>query len=230
MFNTSVEEHIKLVLSDLKSFHNRSVFEFNDKYLSNSILFRNGADWKMARAAQTHYFTSKNFRNLLCHFEKVTVNFLDNVENIRKQTKTDDLEIKILSKYYGLDCIAKVLFAIDIDSYKERETTFVKSGTSIGDANLIQAGLMTILPNKLTKYFKLQAFNLEPIIKLGEFFKKMIRDRKQSGIKYNDLSEVLQDAVNDNKVKLTENEVIGNILLSFFAGVEPGTLYFNLGN
>ena len=48
----------------------------------------------------------------------------------------------------------------------------------------------------------------------------MIKDRRRNGIKYNDLTELLQDAVDDHKVKLTENEIIGNILTAFFAGVE----------
>ena len=211
-------------MADHKTFPNISSVVFNDKYLSQSIFFRNGLDWKTVRSAQTHYFTSKNLRNLLAHFEQVTANFVDNVKSIRKETKSNDVEIKKLSKYYGTDCIAKVLFAIDIDSYKERETTFVKSATCIGEVSFISAGLCTILPKSFSRWFKLQPFNLNPINALGSYFKKLIRERQKSGIKYNDLSEVLQNAVNDKKVKMTEDEVIGNILLAFFAGVEPGKL------
>jgi len=221
VFNTSRVEDIKTVLSDLKTFPNDASIQFNDKYLQNSILFKNGLDWKTGRSAQTYYFTSKKFRNLLPHFEKVTSNFLENLANIIKETKSNDIEVKQLSKYYGTDCISKVLFAIDVDSYKERDTTFVKSATSLGEINLIQSTLCTILPKKLCEFLKLKPFNLNPINQLGDYFKKIIEDRKKHGIKYNDLTEVLQDAINNDKVKMNETEVIGNILLAFLAGVEP---------
>ena len=220
IFNTSVLEHFKIILNDLKTFPNRSNIEFNDKYLSNSIFFKNGTDWKVARSAQTHYFTSKNFRNLLGHFEKVTANSLVNIENLRKETKSDDLEVKKLAKYFSLDCISKVLFAIDIDSYKERNSAYVKSAVQIGATNFIQASLMTILPSFLSSFFQLQLFKIKPIITLGDYFKKLIKERKKTGIKYNDLTEALQN----EKANLNENEVIGNILLAFFAGLETRNL------
>lgn len=46
----------------------------------------------------------------------------------------------------------------------------------------------------------------------------MLKERRENGVKYNDLSELLQNAADDEKIKLTENEVLGNILLAFFAG------------
>lgn len=73
---------------------------------------------KLGRSAQTYYFTSRKFRNLLEHFEKCSKNLIENIETRRKEEKTDDLDAKDISKYYGLDVISKVLFAIDVDSYK----------------------------------------------------------------------------------------------------------------
>lgn len=151
----------------------------------------------------------------------MTVNFLENLDTIRSESKSDELEIKALTKYYAVDVIAKVLFAIDIDSYKERDTTFVRNATSIGGINVIQMTLMFILPRSISIKLGLNHIKIAPLIDLGDHFKKVLKERRASGIKYNDLSEVLQDAVDDEKVKLTEDEVIGNILLAFFGGMEP---------
>lgn len=79
---------------------------------------------------------------------------------------------------------------------------------------------MTILPTPVSKFLQLQVFNFKPIQILGDYFKRLIKERKKTGIKYNDLTEVLENSVNENKVILSEDEVIGNILLSYFAGVE----------
>lgn len=135
---------------------------------------------------------------------------------MRKEAASDDLPIKQLSKYYGLDVISKVLFAMDVDSYKERDTIYVKSAIHIGDLNTIQAILATVLPKGLAKILRLSIFDLKPMNNLGHHFKKMLKKRRENGIKYNDLSELLQDAVDENKIKLSEDGVIGNILLAFF--------------
>lgn len=113
----------------------------------------------------------------------------------------------------------KVLFAIDVDSYKERDTVFVKAAVSLGEVSFISAILCTIIPKSWAKFFELQPFKSKPVDDLGNFFKKMLKER--SGIKYGDLSEVLQNAVNDDKLVMSEDAVIGNILLAFLAGVEP---------
>lgn len=113
----------------------------------------------------------------------------------------------------------KVLFALDVDSYKERDTKFVKAAIGLGEVAFVPAILSTILPQTVTKFFELNAFKAEPINDLGEFFTKLLKDRKKSGIKYGDLSEVLQTAVNEDKLVMTEIEVVGNILFAFLGSV-----------
>ena len=117
-----------------------------------------------------------------------------------------------MSKYYGTDCIAKVLFAIDVDSYKERDTAFVKSAVGLGEVSFFPAVLCTIIPKSWAIFFGFSSLTTKPSNDLGNFFKKLLAERKSTGVKYNDLSEVLMNAVNQNKVKMTEDEVIGNCL------------------
>lgn len=112
----------------------------------------------------------------------------------------------------------KVLFAIDVDSYKERDTTFVKSAVGLGEISFAVAILCTIIPKSWAKFLGLQPFQAKPVNDLGHFFKKLLKERKATGIKYNDLSEVLVNAVDENKLEMSEDAVIGNILLAFLAG------------
>lgn len=71
--------------------------------------------------------------------------------------------------------------------------------------------MLTILPVKISNLLGLCLFDIKPLDKLGDYFKTLIRERRKSGIKYNDLLETLCDAVDNGKVKLTENEIIGKI-------------------
>lgn len=134
--------------------NNQTIFDFNDNYLKHGIFLKNGNAWKTGRAIQTYYFTSKKFRNLLPHFEKCSRNLLNNIESLKKDNKTGDINSKVLAQYYGVDCISKVLFAIDIDSFKERNGKFVKSALRIGQLNSIQAGLLTILVSSQYNYYE----------------------------------------------------------------------------
>lgn len=105
-----------------------------------------------------------------------------------------------------------------MDSYKERDTGFVKSAVAMGELNYLAATLCLLLPKSWALFFGLQPFQAKPIDYMGNYFKKLLRERKRSGVKYNDLSEALVNAVGDNKVVMSEDEVVGNILLAFFGG------------
>lgn len=126
-----------------------------------------------------------------------------------------------MAKFFSIDIVAKVLFAIDIDSNKEQTSTFVQAAFTIGDFNLINNLLLAILPVSWASFFKIQPFDFKPINSLGDYFKKMIATRRASGVRYGDLSEMIQDAIDEGRVTMSEDALIGNILLSFFAGVEP---------
>lgn len=146
------------------------------------------------------------------HLEKTTANFIENVNSLRRQTGSDDVDVKMMAKYYSIDGISKVLFAIDVDSYKERDTVYVKSVSTLGELSAFNLALCTLLPKPVCEFFRLQPFKLKPVHNLGKYFEKMINDRRKAGVKYNDLTEVLQNAVDNNKVKMTDNEVIGNCM------------------
>lgn len=146
------------------------------------------------------------------HLEKTSANFIENVNTVRRQNGSDDVDAKTMAKYYSIDGISKVLFAIDVDSYKERDTVFVKSVSTLGELNRFSLALCTLLPKPIAEFFRLQPFKLKPVNNLGEYFERMIAERKKAGVRYNDLSEAMQNAVDNDKVKMTNDEVIGNCL------------------
>ena len=117
-----------------------------------------------------------------------------------------------------MDMIAKVILAIDLDSFKEQDSEFVRHCSGIGKVNLGQFLLMNFLPLSVSKFLNLNIIDVTPSNKLGELFKRMINDRKKSGLKFNDMAEQMQQQVEEKNLDLTEDEVIGNIVLMFFAG------------
>ena len=72
------------------------------------------------------------------HYEMVTRNFLDNVQEVRRRTGSDLIDVRTMTKYFGMDMIAKVMMAIDLDSFKEQNSEFVTHCSKIGQVNIGQ--------------------------------------------------------------------------------------------
>ena len=68
----------------------------------------------------------------------VTKNFLENVEEVRRQTGSDLINVRAMTKFFGMDMIAKVMMAIDLDSFKEQNSEFVTHCSKIGEVNILQ--------------------------------------------------------------------------------------------
>lgn len=78
---------------------------------------------------------------------------------------------------------------------------------------------MIFLPEKVSELLKLNPFNSNVSNSLGDLFKKMVRERKDKGVKYNDLTEQMQEQVKEKNLELSEDAMIGNSILSFFGNV-----------
>jgi len=221
VFNTCDPDHIKQILNDVNSFQHFGLFWINDDYLHDSVFFQNGAKWKEHRKAMTGHFTSRKLKSLINHFEVVSANFLNNIEFLRKNNNSDKINIKEMSKFFTVDMISKYVFAIDIDSFKQhrKDSEFAKQALKIGDINLGHIILSNFLPLSIAKSIGLNIFNVDPINKLGRLFSQIIKQRDPFS-RYEDLTEMLQNLVNENKVEMTENQMIANALTAFLAGTD----------
>ena len=85
--------------------------------------------------------------------------------------------------------------------------------------NVIQSFLQLFLPTAVGRWLKLSMFDIEPFNSLGNLFKNIVKQRRTTGKKYGDLSEVLDDAI-DKGLVMSEAEKIGNCIDSFQAGSE----------
>lgn len=72
------------------------------------------------------------------HYKLVADNYLKNVEEVRKTTGSDLIDFRMMTQCYGMDMIAKIIFAIDIDSFKQRDSEFVTNARTLGEVHLIQ--------------------------------------------------------------------------------------------
>lgn len=68
----------------------------------------------------------------------MTENFLSNVDELNKQNGNQPINTKPLYKCYGIDCISKFIFAIDVNSFKDT-SEWTQLAKVVGDPNIFQA-------------------------------------------------------------------------------------------
>lgn len=96
-----------------------TILVVNDDFIKNAIFFHNGAKWKADRSAMTHQFTSAKLKGLLPHFKSVTDQLLSIVDELNEQTGNRAINVKQPFKCWGIDCIAKFIFGIDTNTFKD---------------------------------------------------------------------------------------------------------------
>lgn len=72
------------------------------------------------------------------------------------------------------------------------------------------------LPKWLSSMLRLNFIRTEPTNRLGAMFRQMLRERKRTGHKYNDLNEALESAI-DKGLQMDEDTKLANDLLGNFA-------------
>ena len=163
---------------------------------------------------------SRKLKSLLSHFESAADNFMNNIESQRASTGSNVFEIRKMCKCFAVDCISRYMFAVDIDSFKQQDSEFVKLAMRVGDVKVRDLILLELVPKFLQPLLNLNIFDVEPLDKLGDLFKRMLRERDPT-LRFNDLSEMLQEQIRDGKLKnMTEDEIVANCLLGFFAGTD----------
>ena len=163
---------------------------------------------------------SRKLKSQLSHFESAADNFIANIDFLRETGKSDVVEVRKVCRCYSVDMISKYIFAVDVDSFKQDQANseFANLALRVGDLNVLQILLLNFVPQFL--WGLLNIFDIEPLEKLGDLFKRMVRERDPS-LRYNDLTELLQDQIKAGKLTgMSEDDVIGNSIMCFFAGTD----------
>ena len=163
---------------------------------------------------------------MIDHFKFCTDNLVKNIDELNKETGNKAINTKPLMRCFGIDSISKFVFAVDVNSFKE-ESEWARLAKRFGDVNPIQSFLQMFLPTTVSRLLKLNAVNIQPSNRLGRIFKSMLAKRRETGKKYNDLSELLDEAI-DKGLPMTEAEYLGNNLIAFGAGMSKKSTFLNL--
>ena len=154
-------------------------------------------------------------------------NFIANIESQRglQNGQTDVFEIRKMCRCYTVDMIVKSMFAIDIDTFKQdqQNSKFANLALRFGDVNLVHIFWLEFVWPFVRRLLKLNAFDVKPLDKLGDLYKRMLEERDPKA-RYHDLCELLQDQIKAGKLtSMSDDDVIANGMLGQFAGTDTSS-------
>ena len=87
-----------ITIKEFSSFTDRNPIKFNMRYLKDSFLFKAKKEWKDSRSLVSPVFTTKRIKDIFVHFEKASKPLFMNIEELIKEGKQDEIDIKDLLK------------------------------------------------------------------------------------------------------------------------------------
>lgn len=181
-----------ILIRDFNYFVDRTVATGKHEPLSDGMLFfSKSPEWKGTRRLISPVFTSGKLKTMF-----YMINDIGDELNkyISKQLNEDVVECKEICAMYSTDVIAKCAFAINAHSF-EGQGAFRKHGGDIFDSTLrngVSQTSLFFLPG-LVKLFKLTFMPKHVNDFLTNAFEATLKAREASGLKGNDLIDVIMD-------------------------------------
>lgn len=114
--------------------------------------------------------------------------------------KGQNVNMKEMMTFFSVDAIARLVFALDINTYKDKEKEFFSNVNRLLDINSWIALLTFILPEKLFEMFRLSFFNQKAINYFSHRALEMIDFRRQQPqVQYDDFLQLLMEAETDDQ-------------------------------
>ncbi len=129
LYILDVELIKRVMIKDFDHFTDLAIFDdrlssLNDFGLANA----KGQEWKALKATISPAFSMRNLNTMAEDIHKVAMSVVDKLKSRANQEESMDAEE--LTLIYTMDCIAKVVFSMDLNSAKNPENEFVKRGTN----------------------------------------------------------------------------------------------------
>ena len=168
----------------------------NGKYLAKMLVQMRGDEWKHMRSTLSPVFTSGRLKSMVPLIHKVA----DECNEYLQGHCDESMDMKELMGDFSLDVIISTAFGIDHNIFKNPDSVFktqAKKLTGEGPSWKLILGIFLFYTfPKLVRWLDLPIF-FDP--SSGEFFAELVRtsmkERKEEGIRRNDLIDLIIDAI-----------------------------------
>ena len=213
MILTQDPEFIDYILRKNQKNYNKSkmVTEKLGRFIGNGLLTSNGAYWLRQRRLIQPGFHIQKIQGLYGIMKQTIDDFLKEFPTGPK------VDVYPLMNRLAFDIVINTLFDIDIPTESVREMgRFISEVQEFVISDIRQ-------PHK-SWWFKLSGEvnrNTQKSKRIRDILSKIVRERKASGKKFNDLLDMLLDSrYEDTGEAMTEDQILDEILILFIAGHE----------
>ena len=207
---------------EAQNFLDINLLKLNTKFFKDNFMVKKGQEWRNGRNLVTPVFTTRRIKDIFPAIQKASKPLFENIENLIKEGKQDEIDAKDLLKGYALDVIAKFVFAIELNSAKDQNHPLVVAVRKLLTFNSNWKFLLfTILPTKVLEILDIQLLNVESLEYVGNLCEFLVKQRRENkDTKYNDFLDLLIESIDEKKLNVSQDAINAYVLLFFFAGLE----------
>ena len=207
----------QILVKDFHIFNQSQKMPVIPKLFEHSMTNLSGPEWKVIRSAVSPTFTTGKLRRTVKHLSLPIQNFFENLDNLIRLGEEDKIGIKDLSKGYALDVIAKFVFAVEVNSFKQKQDPFVKNVFRMTQFRQWPFFIMQLFPVFVSKHFANKIFDEKAWEYFAELTKQILQKRRaETELQYNDFLELMLE----NSNKIADAKIITQCILFFFAGMD----------
>jgi len=170
-----------------------------------------GDAWKDVRATFSPIFTSGKMRSMYKFMLEIGSRLTDELGD--KAEADTDFELKDVFGKFSLDTLASCAFGIDANSFKDKDTVFVKAAGRIFTQSVMDNMLFLtrLIPGcqAIQKFFKINILKPKETRFLVKIIKDSIENRRKTGQRENDLIDLMIDCIQleGDVSKIDNNEI-----------------------
>jgi len=202
----------------------------NDRIGYANLFFMRNPTWKTLRTKLTPFFTSGKMKKMFDLMLVCVKNLDEHLDSLKLEGNGKTIEVRDLTARFTTDIIGSTAYGLDVNSFKDPDAEFRKYGRMIFQYDSIRGFEMLaifFLPH-IVRLAKIKIFGKEPTDFLRKVFWETLRQRMESGVKRNDLIDILIELKNNNNEHAEDFTFDGDDLLAqaaifFSAGFETSS-------
>jgi len=173
----------------------------NDKIWKAMLVSLSGDEWKDVRTTFSPIFTSGKMKGMLKYIIHVSGGLVEELE--RKCQQGEEFELKDVFGKFSLDALASSAFGVDGESFKNKDSKFVKSAARIFEQTKLDMIIFSLrmIPGvpDLLSFFNIDTNKPKETKFFKDVIMQTIKMRRESKERKNDLIDLMLDAIKEDK-------------------------------
>lgn len=192
-----------ILIKDFNTFRNRSVASGeHDEIMRELMFFQRDPNWRVSRVKISPIYSSGRLKRMFLIMNQNGKDFEEFIE--RHLGDTDD--IKELVSRWSLEIISQTTFGIRPNCFKEKNTEFIQFSEKLFENTLRSSfvQLCYFFKQEWVEPLRLIFFPKDALQYFKNTFTQTMESRKQSGFRFNDLIDIINEAQGKGKLNISK--------------------------